>query len=104
MIWIFPYSKQYSYSLKEEGGFPGDSVVKNPPTKEKQETWVRLLGQEDPMEQEMATYSSILAWVIPWTEETGRLSDTLTNKAVSSARKIPSCLLTHSLSFKSLLK
>ena len=50
MIWIFPYSKQYSYSLKEEVGFPGDSVVKNRPTKEKQETWVRLLGQEDPME------------------------------------------------------
>ena len=50
MIWIFPYSKQYSYSLKEEGGFPGDSVVKNLPTKEKQETWVRLLGQEDPVE------------------------------------------------------
>ena len=33
-----------------------------------QETWVRLLGQEDPLEKEMATHSSILAWKIPWTE------------------------------------
>ena len=92
MIWIFPYSRQYSYSLKEEGGFPGGSAVKNPPTKETQETWVQLLGQEDPLEQEMATYSSIPAWVIPWTGETGKLSDILTNKAVSFVWKIPSCL------------
>ena len=38
-----------------------------------QETWVRYLGQEDPLEKEMATYSSILAWRIPWTEEPGGL-------------------------------
>ena len=38
-----------------------------------QETWVGSLGQEDPLEEEMATHSSILAWEIPWTEETGRL-------------------------------
>ena len=38
-----------------------------------QETWVRFLGQEDPLEEEMATHSSILAWKIPWTEEPGRL-------------------------------
>jgi len=37
------------------------------------ETWVRLLGQEDPMEKEMATHSSILAWGIPWSEKPGRL-------------------------------
>ena len=37
------------------------------------ETWVRSLGQEDPLEKEMATYSSILAWEIPWTEESGGL-------------------------------
>ena len=36
-----------------------------------QETWVRVLGQEDPLEKEMATHSSILAWKIPWTEEPG---------------------------------
>jgi len=34
-----------------------------------QEMWVRSLGQEDPLEEEMATHSSILAWEIPWTEE-----------------------------------
>ena len=38
-----------------------------------QETWVRSLGQEDPLEKEMATHSSTLAWRIPWTEEPGRL-------------------------------
>ena len=38
-----------------------------------QETQVRSLGQEDPLEKEMAPHSSILAWEIPWTEEPGRL-------------------------------
>ena len=38
-----------------------------------QETWVRFLGQEDPLEKEMATHSSILAWRMPWTEEPGGL-------------------------------
>ena len=38
-----------------------------------QETWVRSLGREDPLEKEMTTHSSILAWRIPWTEEPGRL-------------------------------
>ena len=38
-----------------------------------QEKWVRFLGWEDPLEKEMATYSSIFAWEIPWTEEPGRL-------------------------------
>ena len=37
------------------------------------ETWVLSLGREDPLEKEMATHSSILAWRIPWTEEPGRL-------------------------------
>ena len=37
------------------------------------ETWVRFLGQEDPLEKEVATHSSILAWEIPWTEEPGQL-------------------------------
>ena len=40
---------------------------------ETQETWVQSLGGEDPLEEEMATHSSILAWEIPWTEEPGRL-------------------------------
>ena len=46
-------------------------MVKNPPAM--QETWVRSLGQEDPLEKEMATHSSILAWEVPRTEEPGRL-------------------------------
>ena len=40
---------------------------------EAQETWVQSLAQEDPLEEEMATHSSILAWRIPWTEEPGGL-------------------------------
>ena len=52
------------------GSFPNSSVVKNMPTiQETQEIWVQSLGQEDPLEQEMITHSSILAWEIPWTEE-----------------------------------
>ena len=38
-----------------------------------QERWVRSLGQEDPMEEEMATHSSLLAWRVPWTEESDGL-------------------------------
>ena len=37
------------------------------------ETWVQSLGREDPLEKEMATHSSTLAWKIPWTEEPGKL-------------------------------
>ena len=43
------------------------------PVQETQETQVQSLGQEDPLWQEMATHSSILAWEIPWTEEPGGL-------------------------------
>ena len=46
-------------------------MVKNPPAM--QETQVRSLSQEDPLEKGMATHSSILAWRIPWTEETDGL-------------------------------
>ena len=46
-------------------------VVKNPPAK--QETQIQSLDWEDPLEKEMATHSSILAWKIPWTEESGGL-------------------------------
>ena len=38
-----------------------------------QEVWVQSLGQEDPLEEEMATSSSIFAWKLPWTEEPGGL-------------------------------
>ena len=55
--------------------FPGGTVVKNPPAmQETQETRVRSLGREDPLEDPLeATHSSILAWKIPWTEEPGGL-------------------------------
>jgi len=46
-------------------------MVKNLPAV--QETWVIILGWEDPLEKEMATHSSILAWRTPWTEEPGGL-------------------------------
>ena len=46
-------------------------TVKNLPAM--QETWVRSLGQEDSLEKGMATHASILAWRIPWTEESGGL-------------------------------
>ena len=46
-------------------------MVKNLPAM--QEMWVQSLGQEDPLEKEMATLSTVLAWEIPWTKETGRL-------------------------------
>ena len=49
-------------------------MVKNiPAMQEIQEMWVQSLGQEDPLEEGMATHSSILAWRFPWTEEPGRL-------------------------------
>ena len=54
--------------------FPSDSVVNNlPAMQETQKRKVHSLGQEDPLEESMATLSNILAWRIPWTEEPGGL-------------------------------
>ena len=55
-------------------GFLGGSIEQNLPAK--QETQVRSLGWEDPLEKKMATHSSILVWEIPWTEEPGGLHST----------------------------
>ena len=55
-------------------GFPSGSVVKNLPAM--WEMWVGSLGHEDPLEEEMASHSSILAWKIPWTEEPDQLQST----------------------------
>ena len=52
-------------------GFSSGSAVKHLPAM--QETRGRSLGQEDPLEEEMTTHSSVLAWKIPWTEEPGGL-------------------------------
>ena len=56
-------------------GFPGGSDNKEPACNagDIRMTWVQSLGRKDPLEEEMATHSSILAWEIPWTEESGRL-------------------------------
>ena len=52
----------------------GGSAVKNPPTNAGDSgDWVRSLGKKDPQEKEMATHSSIVAWRMPWMEESGRL-------------------------------
>ena len=77
------YGKSYGHVEKEDkifggqievvynNGFPGGSVVKNPPAVQEiqQELRAPSLGQEDPLEKEMATCSSLLAWETPWTEE-----------------------------------
>ena len=56
----------FLWASANEKGFPGGSVVKNlPATQELQETQVRSLGWEDPLEEDMATHSTILAWRIP---------------------------------------
>ena len=62
MIYIY-----HAYIL----GFPDGSVVKNSPAM--QDTSVQSLGWEDPLENEMASHSSILTWEVPWTEKPGRL-------------------------------
>ena len=62
--------------------FPQGSVVKNPPTmQETQETQFRSLGWADPLEKEMITHASILAWEIPWTEESGRIQSMESQKS-----------------------
>jgi len=54
-------------------------VVKNPPAM--QEMWVQSLGWEDPLEKEMATHSSVLAWEIPWSEDPGGLQSMRSEKS-----------------------
>ena len=72
------------YMLATVCGFSGGSVVKN--LHVLQETWVQSLGQKDPLEEEMATYSSILAWQIPWTEEPGGLQPVGSQKSQTGLR------------------
>ena len=60
-------------------GFPAGLAVKNTPAR--QEVWVRSLGQEDPLEEDMTTHSDILPWGIPWTEEPGGLQSMLLEKS-----------------------
>ena len=74
---ILHFMRYISY-IHHSTDFPSGSAVKNPPAAEDpssiqkvQKTQVQV--QEDPLEEGMATHSSILAWEIPWTEEPGRL-------------------------------
>ena len=59
-------------------------MVKN--TTAVQETQVQFLGQEDPLKEEVATYSTILAWRIPWTEEPGGLQSTGSQESDTTER------------------
>ena len=65
---------------------------------ETQETWVRSLGQEDPLEKEMATHSGVFAWKIPWAEEPGGLQSmgpqrVRNDRELSSAKSKKSMIL-----------
>ena len=62
------------YWCSAENGFPGTSAVRNPPANAGDAG--SAPGWERPLEKEMATHSSILAWRVPWTEEPGRLQST----------------------------
>ena len=64
--------------MSVDQGFPVDLVVKNLPAKQK--TWVQSLGWEDPLEKEMATHSSILAWKILCIDESGGLQSMASQK------------------------
>ena len=75
-------------------GFPGSLVIKNPPAmQEPQETRVQSLGWEDPLEEGMATHSSILAQRIPWTEEPGRLQSMDSGRKESDKTEAKKALL-----------
>ena len=81
-------------------GFPGVGSGKESclPIQESQETLVQSLGQEDPLEEEMAIHSSILAWKIPWTEEPGRVTVHGVAKE-SDTTEHTACTHTHSCLF-----
>ena len=66
-----PQSTSFAWLLECRRASPVAQMVKNLPAI--QETWVRSLGWEDPLEKGTTTHSSILAWRIPWTEEPGGL-------------------------------
>ena len=74
---IFTNIYKQLHCIKYYKGFPGSSVAKNSPAmQELQEMLVRSLGQEDPLKEGMAIYSSILAWRIPQTAKSGGLQFT----------------------------
>ena len=68
-------------------------IVKNPPAM--WETWVRSLGHEDPLEEGVATHSSILAWRIPWREEPGGLYSPWGLKELDMTEQLSVCAHAH---------
>ena len=62
-----------------------------------QEMQVQSLGQEDPLEEEVATHSSILTWKIPWTEEPGRLQSMGSQRARHNCVHMPAVMLPNSI-------
>ena len=72
----FPKSGSESFSCKDQKTNFSAVAQRLKRLPAMQETWVRSLGREDPLEKEMATHSSILAWRIPWMEEPGGLQST----------------------------
>ena len=73
-FFLFLAKQDLNSLTRDQRGFPGFSEVNNPPAMQKgQEMQVRSVGWEDPLEEGMATHSSILAYRIPWTEEPGGL-------------------------------
>ena len=73
-MWNLKNSTNELTGWRADMGFPSDSAVKNlSAMPEMQEMQLQSLNWEDPLEEGMATHSSILAWRIPWTEEPGRL-------------------------------
>ena len=68
---------KFKYFLSSYLGFPGGISDRESTCQfRRHETWVQSLGRKDPLEEEVVTDSSILAWRIPWTEEPGRLQST----------------------------
>jgi len=64
---VVNFSSEFAFNNGQDNGGSG-----NKETACDVETWIQSLGQEDPLEKEMAIHYSILAWKIPWTEELGR--------------------------------
>ena len=69
-----------------------------------QEMQVQSLGREDPLEEEMATHSNILAWEIPWTEEPGGLQSPRGRKELDMSEQVSSCYLISEISMKQILE
>ena len=88
-------------------GFPGSSVVKKKKKKiclPMQKTWVWSQGWKDPLEEEMATHSSILAWDIPWTEEPGGRYYIGLQRVVHDWATEHACIMQYKFTFKDISK